>query len=196
MRELAFGPAPCRARPQQASSQHLLLKPPVCGALSQQQEQTGHHCQSTHVHSGFSAPSVPTCCNLPSPPAHVLVGLSQNCPHLQSAVFKQKRLLQVGLASPSPGPDPGPAASPAWILCVTRPGPLPGPHSGMQPLRSLHQRSVGSLWGPSLLAVSPCESHCPFWSSFSAHCGSNPVPFPSRPPWASPSYLHFLSAWL
>lgn len=125
MRELAFGPAPCQARPQQASSQHLLLKPPVCGALSQQQEQTGHHCQSTHVHSGFSAASVPTCCNLPSPPAHVLVGLSQNCPHLQSAVFKQTTATPGGAFLPLTWPRsrpcgvPGldPVCDPSWSSC-------------------------------------------------------------------------------
>ena len=59
--------------------------------------------------------------------------------------LNRKRLLQVGLSSPSPGPDPGPAESPAWTLCVTHPGPLPGPHSGISPCPA----SISGQWGVS-----------------------------------------------
>lgn len=195
MRELAFGPAPCRGEATASRQPAFAAEAPslvLCHSKSRRDTTASlHTCIQGSVlrlfqHAAICPALLPTCW-LASPRTVLTYNLQ---------FLNRQRLLQVGLSSPSPGPDPGPAASPAWTLCVTRPGPLPGPHSGMQPLPSLHQRSVGSLWGPSLLAVSPCESHSPFWSSFSAHRGSNPVPFPSGPPWASPSCLHFLSAWL
>lgn len=120
MRELAFGPAPCRGEATASRQPAFAAEAPslvLCHSKSRRDTTASlHTCIQGSVlrlfqHAAICPALLPTCW-LASPRTVLTYNLQ---------FLNRQRLLQVGLSSPSPGPDPGPAASPAWTLCVCDP---------------------------------------------------------------------------